>query len=137
LAAQLRRHGVRAVPAYQVLSDTVLGDQDRIVMTLRDEGFDGLVTMRLVDAHQQLAYYPGFDTYWGGAWGSVVPETIVRVEINAYSLATKQLVWSAMSKSVDPDSANQLVSDVTTVASDRLARDRIIGSPQSPYATMR
>jgi hypothetical protein len=138
LAAQLSRHGVRAVPAYALLSDADQKDREHMMSMLREKGFDGLVEVKLVDAHQQLVVYPGFgyyDGYWAGAWGNywggtdVTAVTIVRVEVNAYSLANNQLIWSAMSKSTDPDSTNDLVNAVSKVMGERLAQDRIIGAP--------
>ena len=136
LAQQLTHQGIHAVPAYAVLSERDLGNQSAMIEKLRAAGFDGVVTMRLVDAHQRLTYYPAFNDYWGGAWGAgdVVPTTIVRIEVNAYSLANGQLIWSAMSKSVDPTSSSEVVGDVTKVVSEKLAKDRVIGRPQ---ATMR
>jgi hypothetical protein len=136
LAHQLAEHGVRAVPAYTVVTDQERDNRDAMIATLRADGFDGVVTMRLVGAHQRLAYYPAFDQYWGYAWGpywggTLVPETVLRIEVNAYSLATKQLVWSAMSKSVDPADSSQAIHDVSKVVAERLARDRVIGAAQA------
>jgi hypothetical protein len=128
LAQQLRQHGVQAIPAYQVLNDQDLGDRTRVVQALTTHGFDGIVSMRFVEANQKLQYYPGFDDYWGDTWGQVVPETVVRIQVSAYSLPNKQLVWSAMSKSVDPSGAQQVIGDVSKVATDRLASQHIIGS---------
>jgi hypothetical protein len=131
LAQQLSQHGVRATPGYQVLNDQDLGDQTRLVQALTTRGFDGVVTMRFVEANQKLEYYPAFDTYWGGAWGQAIPETVVRIEVNAYSLPNKQLAWSAMSKSVDPNSAQQVIGDVSKVASARLASQHVVGPAQA------
>lgn len=129
LAQQLTQHGVHAVPGYAVLTDQDLGNHTQVASTLRAKGFDGVVAMRLVDAHQTLEYAPGFDTYWGAAWGAggeVIPETIVRIEVNAFSLGTKQLVFSAMSKSIDPTTAKSLISSVSKVTTDKLAQERVI-----------
>jgi hypothetical protein len=131
LAQQLARHGVRAVPAYSVLSDQTLDDPNHIAAALSEQGFDGLVSMRMVSAGQQLVYYPGFNDYWGGAWGSVVPTTIVRMEVNAYSLPSKKLMWSAMSQSTDPDSARQAIGDVSKLAGDQLAQAHVIAPTQA------
>lgn len=136
LAQQLSQHGVRAIPAYSVLTDQDLGTQHAMITKLRAAGFDGVVTMRLVGANQKLTYYPAFDDYWGGAWGGgeVVPTTVVRVEVNAYSLSSGQLVWSAMSKSVDPSTSAEVVGDVSKVVAERMGKDHVIGPEQ---ATMR
>ncbi len=134
LAQQLSKHGVHAVPAYTVLTDAERADVANVGQTLHTHGFDGIVAMRLVGAHQKLEYYPGFDGYWGGAWGTMVPETIVKIEVSAYALPNKQLVWSALSKSVDPGSEHEVIADVTKVTTERMAKENVIGAPQ---ATMR
>ncbi|HEY1811620.1 MAG TPA: hypothetical protein VGG74_04645 [Kofleriaceae bacterium] len=135
LAHQLSAHGVHAVPGYTVLTPKDRDDREAMIAKLRNDGFDGVVTMRFVGAHQRLEYYPAFDAYWGYAWGpywgTVVPETVVRVEVNAYSLATKQLVWSAMSRSVDPSDSAQAIGDVSHLVAERLAHDRVIGTAQA------
>lgn len=121
LARQLSRHGIRAVPGY-----TVPGDQD-----LADQGFDGIVTIRLVGVREWLAHYPRFDTYWVGTWDSGVRETVFRIEVSAYALPGRHLVWSATSRSVNPSSEPRLVAEVSKIASDRLASDHVIAPAQT------
>lgn len=126
LARRLAEHGVRAVPAYMVLTAADLRDRDAAAIKLRQAGFDGVVAMHIVDAHQRLEVYPTWDIYWGSAWTSVYPVTIVRVQVDAYHLPDHTLVWSAISKSVDPANFRQLVDAVAKVASKDLASDRVI-----------
>jgi hypothetical protein len=126
LARQLSTHGMYAVPSYRVLTEADLQDRDRGADALRRAGFDGVVAMRIVDAQQWFEYYPSYDVYWGAAWGSLVPRTIVRVQINAYALQGKILVWSALSRSVDPDSVGTLIDDVTQLASEQLHQQQVI-----------
>ncbi len=132
LAMHLRQHGVRATPAYTILSGEDLADRGRALAALRAAGYDGVVTMRLVDKETQLEYVPTLDYYWGDPWGDVVPTTVVRIEVNAYSLNGNRLVWSGISKSTDPDSLTQLVNDVTQVVSRELDKEGLIpGKPAS------
>jgi len=133
LAQQLTSRGVHAVPGYSVIQDQDLADRSAIATTLRGRGYDGVVAMRLVGAHQQLQAYPDFDGYWGAAWGGtdIVAETVVRIEVNAYSLTTKQLVFSATSKSVDPGSARDAINGVSKVATAKLAQDHVIAPTQA------
>ena len=126
LAAQLRHRGIRAVPAYTVLSPEDYSDKERAAETMRAAGFDSVVAMRFVGAEHRVDYEPGYYTFWGGTWDTVMPETIVRIEINAYALDGDRLVWSAMSKSVDPDSMEDMINDVTSVAARELVKDRVI-----------
>ena len=128
LAMRLNERGMRAVPAYSVLNPDDVQDQSHMAEKLRAQGFDGIVAMRLLGTEQQFDYYPTFDMYWGDAWGTVVPVTITRVEIDAYSLKTNQLVWSAMSRSIDAEDIGSLIDDVTKVASKEIYNQDIISS---------
>jgi hypothetical protein len=128
LAQQLSHHGVRAVPGYTVIGDQDLGDRNRIASALAAQGFDGIVTIRMVSAEQELDESPTFD---GDTWATAVPETILRVEIAAYALPSKQLMWTAVSKSVDPYSARAAIGDASKLAGDRLAEAHVV-APAAP-----
>jgi hypothetical protein len=128
LAQDLNARGIRAVPGYRVIPPAARNNRDAALASLRNSGYDGIVTMRFVGATQKLDYYPTFDMYWGAAWGAVYPETIVRIELNAYTLPNNRLVWSAISKSVDPDSVGEVIDDVTEVAAQNLAQHAVIAT---------
>jgi hypothetical protein len=138
MARALAARGVRATPAYAVLTDTDPRDLKQTRAKLRALGYDGVVTMRLVDREHQLQYVPPmFDDYWGPAWGGAWPggyyspgyaytETVVRMESTAYSLRNNQLLWSALSKTVDPGSSKRLINDVTKIVAEQLTRRGVI-----------
>lgn len=128
LAQDLNARGIRATPGYRVIPAEARTNRDAALAALRDSGYDGIVTMRFVGATQKLDYYPTFDMYWGAAWGAVYPETIVRIELNAYSLPSNRLVWSAISKSVDPDNIGEVIDDVTEVAAQDLAKHAVVAT---------
>jgi hypothetical protein len=115
MAAQLSRHGVHAVPAYAVFGNTDLSDHDRALAAARAKGFDGLVGIRFIDARDEVDV-------------NGITRRVVRLQINAYSLASGQLVWTGVSTS---DRPYEVVSDATRVAGDRLVREGIVGVPQT------
>jgi hypothetical protein len=140
LARELAKRGVRATPAYMIFSDGAqnVRDVEPLKARLRQLGYDGVVTMRVVDREQQIGSVAGtFDGYWGywgpGYWGGaywpgyVYSETIYRVEAAAYSLRTGQLVWSAITRTTDPSSAHQLVDDTTEIVAGQLTRNGLAG----------
>ena len=139
LAMQLQQRGIHAVPAYAVIPDDMLDDRDRMIPYLRQKGFDGIVSMRFLGAHEKLVSYPSLYDYWGPGWGygyyyggyDVYPQTIVRVSISAYSLPTNNLVWSAVSRSVDPDDLNDLINDTTKVAARALQKEQVVGASRT------
>jgi hypothetical protein len=133
LARDLLARGVQATPSYAVLDDAELRNRDAVRSKLLKLGYDGIVTMRIVDRFQELEYMPStFDGYWGYAYpyfyspgyydpGYMYTETVVRVETAAYSLRTNQLVWSALTKTVG-DEANKLIDDTSRVIANQLIR---------------
>jgi hypothetical protein len=140
LARELAKKGVQATPAYMVFGDGAqnVRDVEPLKARLRELGYDGVVTMRIIDREQQIGSVPStFDAYWGvwgpGYWratywpGYVYSETIYRVEAAAYSLRTGQLVWSAITKTTDPSSARQLVDDTTEIVAGQLTRQGLAG----------
>jgi hypothetical protein len=140
LARQLSFHRVRAVPAYAILSDEDLQDPMRALTKLRTAGFQGIIAMRIASADVQLAVVPDtFDAYWDLAWPSlygaeVVPEEVVRIETNAYTLTEGQrhiggtkLLWSASSRTVDPTSVPAMIDDVSRTVAAALAKQDLIG----------
>ena len=136
LAAELTAKGVEAMPSYAVIPDkSQLANLDTVRAKLQEMGYDGVVALRVVDAHQEVEYSPAtFDSYWGYAYpyfyspgwyyggyypGSVYVETVVRVETTAYSLRTGQLVWSAVSKTVDED-VDDLIEETSDLVAEQL-----------------
>jgi hypothetical protein len=136
LAAELAAKGVEATPSYAIIPDkTQLGDLDQVRAQLLGMGYDGVVALRIVDAHQEVEYTPStFDSYWGYAYpyfyspsgyyggyypGSIYVETVVRVETTAYSLRTNQLVWSALSRTVDED-VDDLIEETSDLVAEQL-----------------
>ncbi len=139
LARDLLKRGVQATPAYAVLSTEERKNLDAAKQKMRSMGFDGLVTMRIVDREQDLEYAPG---YWGGDWGwggyyggwggwyspgYAYTETLYRIETNAYSLRTNQLVWAALTRTTDPANARQLINETTDVVAGQLTERGLAG----------
>jgi len=122
LASDLYQTGVRATPSYTVLGDAIdPKDMDGIKSRLRDKGFDGMVTMRVIDREQEIESSPSYDGYWGyygaySGYGSYTyTETIYRLETTAYDLSTNRAVWSVMTKTTEPDNARELINDTSKV----------------------
>lgn len=143
LARELAMRGVEATPAYQLLTRDDLRNLNAAKAKLRAQGYDGVVTMRMVGREQTLNYVPpSFDAYWTWAspyfaWpgyyaagpyspGYVYTTTIVRMETEAYSLADDKLVWAALSKTTDPDNARELIHDVTKTVATHLTDEGLV-----------
>jgi len=138
LARDLRAKGVEATPAYAILRDDELSNREAVKAKLRGMGYDGVVTMRVVDRYQEMEYMPStFDGYWGHSSayfyspgyyspGYTYTETVVRVETSAYSLRTNQLVWSAVTKTRGEE-ADKVIDDTSRVIATQLTKRGLAG----------
>jgi hypothetical protein len=145
LASDLGAHGVAATPGYAVLSDSeqrVLAgigqrpskELDTVNEKLQGMGYDGVVTMRIVDREQSLRStydggwgYPSY-WYWGGYYsGYTYTVTTYRVDTSAYSLRTHQLVWSGLIRSEDPSSTHKMISDTSRIVTKELVDRDLAG----------
>jgi len=132
--------GPKAVASSQVLAEQELGDVDKVRAKLASEGFDGAITMRLVDSKVQLrtardpvpiAYYQVwsyYGTYWIADKGPdyMTAEQTLQVEVNIYSLKDGKLRWTGISETERPRLVETLVKDVAELVSRRLKSERLI-----------
>ncbi|HSC05899.1 MAG TPA: hypothetical protein VLD59_03645 [Steroidobacteraceae bacterium] len=139
--------GPDAVPGSQVLPAEELRDIDKVKSRLKEGGFDGAITMRLVDAETEIrdeqdplptAYY----TIWG-YYGFVsiaergpaymTLDSKLQIEVNIYSLDSEKLLWSGTTETMQPRLMETLVKDVADLVSKRLKREGLLSA--SPAAT--
>jgi hypothetical protein len=110
------------VPSWMAVSDETARDRTKTEAMLKREGFDGAVVMRLVSANQTTTWvstsYPDFWGYWGYAYpmamnsGYLKTDTTIRVETRVYSLKDDRLVWAGFSRTMNPESGDQILSEV-------------------------
>jgi hypothetical protein len=134
LTRDLTARGVAATPAYAILGDAKIADVQAVKARLRARGFDGVVTMRVIDHDTQVESAPAtFDGdwgYWSGAgphYGDVYVATVYRLETAMYSLETGRLIWSARTRTVDPDTAGQLLRETTKVIASEVTQRGLAG----------
>jgi hypothetical protein len=114
----------KGVPSYNYLTKDVTKDgEDRIREKVRDQGFDGVVIMRLADVEKDRTYVPGrypvyYGRFWGYYWnawnafydpGYYKTTKTYTVETNVYSLKQDKLIWSGITSTVDPSGVDKLM----------------------------
>jgi hypothetical protein len=128
--------GAAAIPSYQILGETDLKDIETVKGKLRAAGISGVLVMRLAGVSEQVSTvggpYGSFDGYWGYAAGSVYSpgylqtDTIVHMVSNLYSLDQNKLLWSGVSKTFNPSSAQSFMSDVSQAVAKSLQKERVV-----------
>jgi len=132
--------GPTGVASSQVLKDSEMGDVETVRARLASEGFDGAITIRLVDVNTQVrtardpvpvAYYQVW-SYYSHYWIADRPpdywtaEQTLQVEVNIYSLKDGKLLWTGTSETARPRLVETLVKDVAELVSRRLKSERLI-----------
>lgn len=129
LARKLTSRRVVAVPAHSVLGPGDLTDQDASRRTLLANGFDGVVVIRLIGTEM----FPGdkiTSATWGASWPTsyedyVFDSPVVRVETTLYALRDDTMLWSARTKTVDAQSTNEVIEEVTSLVAATLQRQGV------------
>jgi hypothetical protein len=111
-------------PSYTLLDDRELTDAAAARKKVEAAGYDGAVLIRFVSSHQEVSVTPpsygggfwGYYGYGGGAMmydpGTVRTDTILKLQVNIYSLAEGKLLWSGVSRTLNPSKIEKLVVDV-------------------------
>jgi hypothetical protein len=122
---------VQATPSSTLISDSELRNEAVVRERLEQAGFDAQVVMRVTDVNRRDVYIPGrtslvpeyYRTFWGyyRYWvpiayqpGYIERDRDVEVETALYDTAQEgRLVYSAVSRTLNPSSAADLAKDVT------------------------
>lgn len=141
--------------SYAIMNGKKLGlAKDQQLKILKDENYDAVVTMRLVDTVKETNYVPGTNTsmYYGGyggmyggygsfggfgGWygmyspvyydqGYYQDTTSYLVETNVFSLKSDKLVWTGTTKSTSGKDVGLLVDSITATVIAEMKKDGFI-----------
>ena len=140
MAREISARGAQGVPAYTVLADEEVKDQEIARAKLEKLGFGGVVVMRVVGRETQYSYEPAvvwvrphYRHFWAGYWtwgwdsvydpGYLQVDKIVKVETLVYSLVQDQLVWAGVSRTVDPSHIEDFIAELAQAVTKQLEKD--------------
>ncbi len=128
----------KAVQSYKEFGTGALNPDDASYnQKLKNEGFDGVVVMRLIDVKNSTRYVPGsspvyyrtWNGYWGASWNSFydpgyyTTDKTYKVEVNVYSLKSGNLIWTGTTKTVDPSGNTELFNGVSTTVYNQMKKE--------------
>src|SRR5262249_17831726 len=135
----------RGIAGSGLVPDAERGDIDKARDRLRAGGYDGVMIARLVgvDGPQPWATgslqqvpvsYRTLSNYYVTSYQEIEQAsilhrpTVVRVQMNLYAVASDALVWSASSRTFNPEATRDVASDVGKMAVEELQRLGILAS---------
>jgi len=150
VAKKLQDKGVNvetSTHAYGPRSFRTMSEDDAVKM-VNDNGFDGVMTVALLDKNQERNYTPGYISRtpyaivrnrWYGNYsvlydrvynpGYYTTTTDYTLEANLYKTKGDRLIYSAQARTFDPNSASDLAGNFSkTLVQDMLAKGVIKGN---------
>lgn len=142
---QMAAHlGSKAVVSYNYLNNTFdKKNEDILREKIKKDGFDGAVTMRLVDVDKEKIYNPGnaasypsyyrnFTGYYYRSWsyystpGYYSTTKTYTIETNVYSIKEDKIIWSALTETTDPDGVKKMTAEVANAVYKKMLKEGFI-----------
>ena len=138
------KQGTTGVQSYTYLqpADTAV---TLVESKLKNDGFDGLIVMRLTTIEKSLSYNPGtyygypyggyygyhgygYYGYYGGGYspGYYSEDKTFLVETNLYSIRDRKLLWSGTTSTLNPTSLDQSLDQIISAIKYELKQKGLI-----------
>jgi len=135
----------RGIGGYGLVPDAERGDVAKAVERLRAGGYDGAMIARLIGVEgptpwasgslkQVPVSYRTLSNYYVNASeeteraSALSAPTVVRVQMNVYAVESQALVWSASSRTFNPEETRDVAGDVARLAVAELQRAGILSA---------
>lgn len=125
------RPGV-GISSYTKLLNAGSAQQSEIDKMLKEQGFDGVILMRLKDVEKSVTYTPG-TAYYGGWYGysTYTPgyyseDKTFLVETSFFSLRSDKLIWSGVTSSLNPSSLEKTMDEIIAAIKYELQRKGVL-----------
>ncbi|MFI5155782.1 MAG: hypothetical protein ACHQEM_06335 [Chitinophagales bacterium] len=128
----------KAVQSYLLFGTQGLKENDNYYMKkLKDEGYNGVVIMRILKVDKDSryvqgtypAYYGSWRGYYGVAWGGYydpgyyTTDKTFYVEVTVFSLPRDRLVWTGTTATINPASGDELFTGVINSVQSKMINE--------------
>lgn len=156
LVATLLEDGVEASSSLTLIPLGSASDKEgmeKAVKTVQESGYDGILTVALLDQTSETRYVQGGTAYapmgYGGYYGRFggyygyygamtydpgyyTTDKLYYIEVNLYDAKTESLVWSSQSETTNPTNLETFSHAFAGVVVDRMIKDGIIATASKP-----
>jgi hypothetical protein len=134
----------KGVVSYNYLDKNIsTKNEDDIRDKIKLDGFDGAVTMRLIDVDKEQVYTPGnttayptynrrFSGYYYRNWntyntpGYYTNTKTYTVETNVYSIKEDKIIWTGLTKTTDPQGVDKMTQEIVKVVYKNMIKEGFI-----------
>ncbi|MCB0725852.1 MAG: hypothetical protein KDD00_00175 [Ignavibacteriae bacterium] len=154
VVSNLKQYGINAISGSNILTSNFLdsdgdgkvddGSKEQIAQKLIDAGVDGALVLSLQDVKKSEQYVPGtsfytpyagfygFNSYYWGAYNTIntpgyyTQTTNYFISSNFYNMKNTELIWSAQSETMDPQSLSGFASSFAPVIAQEFASAGVV-----------
>jgi hypothetical protein len=118
-------------------------NEDAVRQKIKADGFDGAITMRLLDVDKEENYTHGYDPsypdyyrnfsgYYHRNWfffadpGYYITTKIYTIETNVYSIKEDKIIWSGLTESTNPEGVQKMTEEVAKVIFKKMVKEGFI-----------
>lgn len=137
---ELKKKKINATASYTLISSKQKIDRDSVINAIKGTDIDSVLVSYLVSADAEVVHHvsPLNTGYSSNVENSMVSDTLISVrgrssdgevvtlKNDLYDVQTKSLVWSVQTKSVAPESIDQVITEVTTLLIKKLFDDELL-----------
>jgi hypothetical protein len=139
-AEKLNQYKTEAVPSYTLISSKQKINRETVVDAIKGTGIDAVLVTYLVSAEYEMKYHDSpINTGYSGSSetnmmsstiiskrGRSRSEEIISLKTDLFDVGRKQLVWSAQTETVGPESIDHTIIEVTDLLVEQLLDDGVI-----------
>lgn len=135
----------KGVVSYNYLDDNFnKNNEEAIQRLIKKDGFDAVITMRLIDVEKdqvyisnnqtigQSSYYRNFGGYYNRNYpfysdrGYYANTKIYNVETVVFSILQDKIIWSGLTKSTNPDGVAKMTEEVANVVFKKMVKQGFV-----------
>jgi hypothetical protein len=131
----------KGVASYNYLNENFNKDNEEIIRNkIKSDGFDGAITMRLIDIEKENSYTPGninsypvnyrtFGGYYYQSWrnystpGYYTTTKTYTIEVNVFSIKDDKIIWTGVTRTTNPDGVEKMTAEVTDVVFNKMIKE--------------
>jgi hypothetical protein len=123
LAGRLKKEGLHAVASSDIMPADEEINRKTVKAAMAGKGFDGVLVSRLLGVERSAVYVPPSpDTTFDSSLNGIAPivtspgyvehRSVISLQIDLYDTASKHLVWSLMTQTVNPDNVTDMLNNL-------------------------
>ena len=139
-ASELKKRNITATPGYKLISSKQKMNRETVVKAIQGTEIDSVLVTYLVSADSEMKHHdsPINIGYSGNVDNILMSDTLVStrgrsrsaeiigLKSDFYDLQSKAVVWSVQSKTVAPESIDEVIIDVTELLINQLFDDNLL-----------